>query len=254
MYPDSANCTCTTHTAVLAKIVDSAKQNGAKVLFIPPVAEHPTLRLHTSLIVYKNKALELDVGVRNPMSPYCKSLLQSCGINAVNTAFSPVDQQHVASIHTQPCRTAAKMVHIVDHSAYVVHPYQSHLQLSACIHNALELRCVDLELSKHYSCGKQDYFSPLNENLALCFLPAFTKKSQSVLKQEFDIIEVSEAEALIGACSILKLFNDVLLPEACYEAAAALVEHGYRPIGVKDVDSLAKRGLSLAQLAMELTV
>src|SRR3989338_8091984 len=71
-------------------------------------------------------------------------------------------------------------------------------------------------------------FSPLNEETALLFLPAFESYAQMALLENIpDPVHVPETEALRFACNAVVIGKKIIMPSGCPQTAAELEKRGF---------------------------
>ncbi|KRX83435.1 Uncharacterized protein T02_7349 [Trichinella nativa] len=76
-------------------------------------------------------------------------------------------------------------------------------------------------------------FSALSSDLALWYPKAFSEETQKRMKEEIELIEVSDADANNFACNALAVDKTIILPTNCTDTRKVLENYGYQ---VKEVD------------------
>lgn len=70
-------------------------------------------------------------------------------------------------------------------------------------------------------------FCPLDSSTVMLYPGGFAPESLAALRERFQCIEVSEAEAVLFACNAVVIGENVVLSEGCPQLAAALEGRGY---------------------------
>lgn len=84
-------------------------------------------------------------------------------------------------------------------------------------------------------------FCPLNPHLAMWYPAAFTNEDQQLLKNEIELIEVSEADAVKFACNCFVIDKNVIMPKSDNEVKKVLISRGFNVIEI-DLSEFLKAG------------
>lgn len=90
---------------------------------------------------------------------------------------------------------------------------------------AQELVVVQLQDPRFYHLDT--CFCPLSEQLAMVYPGAFSPRHLELLGQHFELIRVSEHDALHFVCNAVVLGSNVLLPAGCPESYGMLAQRGF---------------------------
>jgi N-dimethylarginine dimethylaminohydrolase len=88
-------------------------------------------------------------------------------------------------------------------------------------------KLVYCELVDPYYYHIDTCFCPINAQLAIAYLPAFTKESQKAIAREIEVLEVTETEAKQFVCNAVVLDEHIVLPSACPAIEAELEKRHY---------------------------
>ncbi|MCA9116373.1 MAG: amidinotransferase [Planctomycetaceae bacterium] len=95
-------------------------------------------------------------------------------------------------------------------------------------------------------------FCPLDDETAICWLPAFDEYGQRALREHIpQLIEVAPEEAARFCCNAVVIGRDVVLNTGCPQLEATLAERGFRPHATP-LDEFIKAGGSAKCLTLRL--
>lgn len=123
---------------------------------------------------------------------------------------------------------------VVGQELYTGYHFRSDVQSHDLISGYFKMPYYALELSDKRFYHLDTCFTPLTENLALAYLPAFETYAQLVLMENVeDLIQVPEEEALRFACNAIVLNKDIVIPAGCPQTTLELEKRNYQ---VHEVD------------------
>jgi N-dimethylarginine dimethylaminohydrolase len=129
----------------------------------------------------------------------------------------------VRSLEKPLCLEGGSDTVTMNHDCYgVIRSQADHDAFEAAL-TYLRLPFFPLELCNPKFRRLDFCFCPLNQTSAMIFPEAFERCSQMILRENIpDLIEVSEREALLGACGALLLDRHIVIPDGCPETAKEL--------------------------------
>lgn len=132
------------------------------------------------------------------------------------------------------------------------YPFRSDEGVYAQIQEALEIeKIIMCELVDERFYHLDTCFCPLNDNLALIYEKAFSDESLDRIKNEINLISVSEENAVKFVCNAVVLGKDIVLPADCDKTYQELLSHGFESHPV-ELDEFLKGGGSAKCLTLRL--
>ena len=116
----------------------------------------------------------------------------------------------------------------MNHELYTGFHFRSDMEAHDLVSGFLKQSYYALELRDKRFYHLDTCFSPLNEETALLFLPAFESYAQMALLENIpDPVHVPETEALRFACNAVVIGKKIIMPSGCPQTAAELEKRGF---------------------------
>uniref|UniRef100_A0A914E4R5 Dimethylargininase n=1 Tax=Acrobeloides nanus TaxID=290746 RepID=A0A914E4R5_9BILA len=116
-----------------------------------------------------------------------------------------------------------------------------------------DFKVIPLKVVDPKFFGLDTCFCPLDDELALWYPNALDQDSQKRLKQEMELVPISESEALKLACDAVVIGKTVILNKGAAETEKTLKRLGYTPEFV-DLSEFVKSGGSAKCLTLTLSL
>lgn len=212
----------------ITTVIDFMIKNQATIHQIPYLEyAKEMLHMHKMVMIYNKKAYltsNQPVATTILSSWLRQKLFHICRIK-------PFQSQKSAS------NFIASDTAVVDNCLYIGYGMDSEHHLTQVLSNDLAIIVRDLELIDRSYKHLSSIFKPLDSGTCLCYLPAFSDKSQNKIMEDFTVIHVPEQEVRLGACHAICIDNQVLIPTQCEQTAFMLSQHDYKVSFVDQQDS-----------------
>ena len=118
--------------------------------------------------------------------------------------------------------------------------FRSDVEAPTILQDLLETQVIPVELAIESFYHLDTVFCPLQGEFAL-FYPSGVK-DPSIIRKNFDTIEVPEADALKFACNSILIDDVVVIPEGCDETCDLLKKKGYKTCPVPMTEFIKSGG------------
>lgn len=213
------------HPAAVAQwntLFSTLKSCGAELTCMPPQKGWPDLVFTANGgLCLGNKQIVLPhfkYPERQGEEPYFEAWFKAAGFNLVNTITE----------HSPFFEGAGDALFAGD-LLFVGYGFRSEKRYFETAPYFDQDKLIYCELIDPYFYHLDTCFCPLNESLALWYPPAFSVESQERMKNNIELIAVTEPEAKQFACNAVVINKHVVLPTGTPILCDILTKHGYTP-------------------------
>jgi len=129
--------------------------------------------------------------------------------------------------------------------------WRSQKEVYAKIQKLGNFKIIPCELNNDRFYHLDVCFCPLTRDLALWYPNAFTKETQERMKNEIELIEVTEQDATNFVCNSIAIGDTVLVPSKCRDILPVLKNRGFKTVPI-DLSEFLKAGGAVQCLIMKL--
>ena len=225
---------------------DILSRESVSLSLLPPVPKNLGLAsvAHQGF-VWKNRAyMSYERKISDHAMPYLFAWLKHHGFQILPQALGRDNAMPIPFAGSADCI-------VVDDTLYLGYGIHTAHHMANVLPSQFNAKLVDLCLIHTKLQNLVQVFCPLPCGRALVVPSGFDPSSLRKLEADFDIIPVSDEEALRGACSAVVLDDKIIMPSDCHDACNTLYQHDYEVIET-DMPAFIKSGRGCRSLVAEL--